>query len=344
MDTLFAMQPVKLDSGYREDDYWVWGSSIIREDDGLYHMFVSRWSRKKPFVVSWATDSEIAHCVSESPEGPYCFSDVALGKRSPEYWDGQSCHNPKILFHEGKYILYYMGSTHPLLPFPDGAEGDSNCPHMLVARPNKRIGVAIADSPYGPWERMDRPVLDVKPGSYYSYLVSNPAPLIKEDGSVHMVFKARQFDKGHLPGPFTLSVATSKHYTQPFDYVAEKPFVGEHGIDVEDPHLWLTSSGKYALLAKDFYGNIAGSSCGGFYLESDDGFSWDFSKAKLAYTLEVPFEDGSVRNMGHIERVSTLLQGGRVTHLTFAVMEGGNRNSFTGKRGYTIVVPVELGS
>lgn len=338
----FQIKPVKSNSGYRDPAYWVWGSSIIQGDDGLYHMFVARWSKKKPFFVTWATDSEIVHCFSETPEGPYTFSDVALGKRSPEYWDGQSCGNPKILRHDGKYILYYMGSTHPLPPFPDGAKGDPRCPHMRIARANKRIGVAVADSPFGPWTRMDYPVLDTVPGTYYSYLTSNPAPVIREDGSVLMVFKARRY-KTFEPGPFTLGVATAKHYSEPFDFVTEEPFVGEYGFDVEDPHLWMTDKGKYALLAKDFSGELSGKACGGFYLESDDGLTWDFTQAQPAYGLKLPFKGGKVREMGHMERVSAVLdENNKLTHLTFAVMKDGRRNSFSGTDSYTIVVPVAL--
>jgi len=31
-----------LGGSFAQEDYWVWGSSVIRGDDGKYHMFVSR--------------------------------------------------------------------------------------------------------------------------------------------------------------------------------------------------------------------------------------------------------------------------------------------------------------
>ena len=62
------------------EDYWVWGSSVVKDDtDGLYHMFVSRWPKRLPFHPGWMVASEVVHAVSEAPEGPYRFSDVALG-------------------------------------------------------------------------------------------------------------------------------------------------------------------------------------------------------------------------------------------------------------------------
>ena len=58
--------------------------------------------------------SEIVHAVSDVPQGPYHFSDVALPARGAQYWDGRSTHNPRILKQNGKYYLIYMGSTHRL--------------------------------------------------------------------------------------------------------------------------------------------------------------------------------------------------------------------------------------
>ena len=86
--------------GFAMEDYWVWGSSVVRGDDSLYHMYVSRWPKNLPFHPGWMVASEIVHAVSENPEGPYQFSDVALPARGPEYWDGRSTHNPRILRHK----------------------------------------------------------------------------------------------------------------------------------------------------------------------------------------------------------------------------------------------------
>ena len=98
---------------FESEDYWVWGSSVVKGDDGKYHMFVSRFPKTLPFHPGWMVASEIVHAVSDVPQGPYHFSDVALPARGAQYWDGRSTHNPRILKHNGKYYLIYMGSTHP---------------------------------------------------------------------------------------------------------------------------------------------------------------------------------------------------------------------------------------
>ena len=79
------------------EGYWAWGSSVVKGDDGKYHMFVSRFPKSLPFHPGWMVASEIVHAVSEIPQGPYRFSEVALPARGAQYWDGRSTHNPRIL-------------------------------------------------------------------------------------------------------------------------------------------------------------------------------------------------------------------------------------------------------
>ena len=46
---------------FASEGYWVWGSSIVKGDDGKYHMFVSRFPQKLPFHPGWMVASEIVH-------------------------------------------------------------------------------------------------------------------------------------------------------------------------------------------------------------------------------------------------------------------------------------------
>lgn len=34
---------------FESEGYWVWGSSIVKGEDGKYHMFVSRFPKSLPF-------------------------------------------------------------------------------------------------------------------------------------------------------------------------------------------------------------------------------------------------------------------------------------------------------
>ena len=129
---------------FDSEGYWVWGSSVVKGEDGKYHIYVSRFPKSLPFHPGWMVASEIVHAVSDTPQGPYRFSDIALPPRGAQYWDGRSTHNPRILKHGSRYYLIYMGSTHPFAD-PTHDELTLDSPWCIVARANKRIGLAVAD-------------------------------------------------------------------------------------------------------------------------------------------------------------------------------------------------------
>lgn len=142
---------VKMNAGFSMADYWVWCGSVIKGEDGLYHMFASRWPKKFPFHPSWMVTSEVVRAVSGSLEGPYEFQEVVLPARGAQYWDGRATHNPSITKVGDEYVLFYMGSTHP---FDDPVSADQltlSSYFATVGRANKRIGIATSKSLNGPW-------------------------------------------------------------------------------------------------------------------------------------------------------------------------------------------------
>lgn len=81
---------------------------------------------------------------------------------------------------------------------------------------NKRIGLAISDSPYGPWKRLDEPILKTQPGTFYSFLTSNPSPIIQEDGSIVMIFKGRRYINGYQHSAMSLGIAYAPQIEGPY--------------------------------------------------------------------------------------------------------------------------------
>lgn len=331
-----------VNGGFKMDNYWIWGSSVIKGDDGKYHMFASRWPSYIPFHPGWMIASEIVHAISETPEGPYTFSDVALGKRGAQYWDGRSCHNPKIVKHKDQYILYYMGSTHP---FEDITETNAKeltlkSKWCIAGRWGKRIGVATSKSPYGPWKRLDHPILDVKPNSYYSFLTSNPSPLIKEDGSVILLFKGRSYKSDSIKhSGMNIGVATATSYDGEYKVMSKEPFFSEDNFGVvEDPHLWVDKKG-YHMIAKDHRGAITGKRGEGLLAHSKDGLSWKVDKHPKAYTRTVHWSDGTITEYGNLERPFVLVENGKPTHIFFATMDG--TGGFSGKKSWNMVLPLK---
>ena len=327
---------------FESEGYWVWGSSVVEGDDGKYHMFVSRFPKSLPFHPGWMVASEIVHAVSDCPEGPYTFSDVALPARGAQYWDGRSTHNPRILKYQGKYYLIYMGSTHPFEdPTMDELTLDSKW--CIVGRSNKRIGLAVSDSPYGPWTRMDKPILDTEPDTFYSYLTSNPSPVIQEDGSVMMLFKGRAYTGNGTYSGMAFGIAYAPTIEGPYTVMNDRQPIMQmkDGTDdlMEDPFFWKDGKG-YHLIYKDHRGKFTGEIGGGVMAHSDNGIDWHLDKSPKAYSRTVEWEDGSVSMQGQLERPFILFDGnGRMRYIFFATMDGpGGFGNAT--KSWNMVIPV----
>ena len=91
------------------EGYWSWGSSVVKGEDGKYHMFVSRFPKSLPFHPGWMIASEIVHAVSDMPEGPYQFSgtwSTILGRT----FHPQSAY-PEV---QGQILPYIYGVYPPI--------------------------------------------------------------------------------------------------------------------------------------------------------------------------------------------------------------------------------------
>ncbi|WP_148304569.1 glycoside hydrolase family protein [Formosa agariphila] len=338
----FNLGKAPVNGGLEMEDYWVWGSSVIKGDDGMYHMYASRWPKFLPFHPGWMIASEIVHATSKTPEGPYKFQDIALKARGTQYWDGRSTHNPKIVKYNDTYILYYMGSTHPFEAVtPDNVnQFDLKSKWCIAARWGKRIGVATSKSPNGPWTRLDTPILDVKPNSFYSFLTSNPSPLIKDDGSVVLLFKGRDYKAdGISNADMSIGVATAPSYKGPYTVKGDKPlFSLEHFGEIEDPHVWSDNTG-FHMIAKDQRGAITGEAGDGLLAHSKDGIHWTVDKNPKAYTKTVTWDNGKIITQGQLERPFVFVEDGKPTHIFFATMDGpggfGN-----GTKTWNMVIPL----
>jgi len=149
--------------GFRMDDYWVWCGSVIRGEDGLYHMFASRWPHAYPFYEGYRLASEVVRAVAACPEGPYEFREIILPPRGEQHWDGRMTHNPVILRRGRQYLLFYIGATFAgPLPSAEQMRQPRSAIHPVTGR--VAIGLATSDSILGPWTRRDQPVLSERPG------------------------------------------------------------------------------------------------------------------------------------------------------------------------------------
>lgn len=325
------MLSAPLDGGFAMADYWVWCGSVIKGEDGKYHMFASRWPKAYPMHPGWLVASEVVRAVSDTPAGPYRFQEVVLPARGPQYWDGRSTHNPHITKYGDTYYLYYMGSTHPFPELEDPSSIGYGNPITVVARANKRIGVATSKSVFGPWERRNTPLLMPRPEYFDNFLTSNPAPCIDEEGRCTMIYKTRTYltdlHAPYLHGRMSFGVAKSDLCGDGFRQVLDHPLFEGQGVELEDPFIWLDAQG-YHMMAKDMIGNVCGEKYGGVYAHSDNGIDWDLKQNFLFYSRFILWEDGAVREMGNLDRPFLLMEDGKPICAFFATSDGINGNGF----------------
>jgi len=254
-----------------------WGGSVVEADDGTHHMYAAMMSGNGT-LSTWLSQSVVAHAVSTSgPQGPYKFSDVALGPRGDQYWDGTTCHNPDAKrTPDGLYVIYYMGSR-------------SN--HTASLEFNQRVGTAWAASPYGPWTRSDTPI--VYPGAAGKWddgFTTNPAPYVYPNGSVLLVYKARSANNsgGMLEGVAFAPTWNSSYKKLTPDAPLDLP------TDCEDAGIYRAPSGVFRMLTH--------CGCTGQYMWSLDGIHWSRTTPEQPWCTNVSYTDGSVGSLATRQR------------------------------------------
>ncbi|GAF05675.1 glycoside hydrolase family protein [Saccharicrinis fermentans] len=297
---------------FRDSNYYNWGGSIIKDNEGLYHLFYSRWKRENTFA-GWLTSSEIAHAVSYHATGPWEYKETVLRGRGNGYWDGITAHNPKIKYFEGKYYLYYIATnggdkeyTNEDLYISKTKGLDTNVKNIL--RANQRTGVAVSNSLNGPWTRRDAPLIE--PSGPITTLTVNPAIAKGKDGSYYLIVKGdKPNEKRFIRNQ---AIAISKTPEGPFVMQAN-PVIGD--LDTEDVSMWYSErdSRFYAVFhAHTFIGLMV----------SEDGLNWRKAKKYKITDKKIRMEDGSMFIPGRMERPFIYIENGEPNVLCLAIKKG----------------------
>ena len=294
------------DSIFEMDGYFVWCGTMTRDHDGLYYLFFSFWEKKLGFNA-WVTNSKIGYAVSDDPLGKFEYRGIAL-EGAKKGWDRDCVHNPSVIRHGDKYYLYYMGNY--------------GCGEYWDNRNHQRIGVAVADSPSGPWKRFDKPVLDVSESGFDSLVTSNPSVTVGGDGRFYMIYKAVE-NNGKLPkgGSVVCGIGISDSPTGPFIKRKTPIMVNpENEWSVEDAFLWY-EDGKFYSLAKDFQGYFtkAGKKHVALF-ESLNGIDWELSENPIGYLRNITWDDGESEELANMERPQLYIEDGHPKVLLCACM------------------------
>lgn len=235
-------------------------SDVIKVDN-LYYV----WYSKGP--ISTGYDATVWYATS--PDGfEWTEQGMALAKGTEGTWEGASVFTPNILVAEGKYWLFYSGisSSYYEKPF----------------NPNSKIGIAVADSPDGPWEKLaTNPALknsDV--GSDFDSHLVDDACLITRNGKYWFYYKGRQQGKG--PAETKMGVAIADKPEGPYVKYENNPVIpGNHEVVA-----WPQGEGVAAMIGPRAPKEIKHS-----ILYSEDGLSF-----KKTHAIEGhPWAAGSYR-------------------------------------------------
>lgn len=315
LDLSVLIKPVSESSFMRDQRYFHWCNSIIKDEEGTYHLFYSRWPKTIGFC-GWLTHSEIAHAVSTSMSGPYLYKETALKAREGA-WDAVTAHNVQVRKFGNQYYMYYTSTNSGKLKIDQekldeiGKVGYAHKDWELL-RSHQRAGVAVSSSLNGPWKRSEQPLLE--PDGPIKNVAVNPSVCQGEDGRYYLIIKGD--DKQSAKRKLIQAVGSSLTPDSGF-VLEEKPAFAD--IPTEDVCVWFDKKRErfYAIFhahGGDFIGLIT----------SEDGLNWKKAKNYYVCKKEIPLKNGSVMQVDNMERPYVYIEGDEVKMISFAVKRGND--------------------
>ena len=185
-----------------------------------------------------------------------------------------------------------------------------NLPDSVGETYDTRILVSTAKSLLGPWSEPAGPLLEQGSVSAWDYVVTNPSPIILENGTTYLYYRGTpkywtDDDGGEGEGPYgdvgngapmdlpeSVGLAIAPHYTGPYTKAFSQPILS---VMNEDPFAWKDDRGFHLLThGRDDWWNT-------HYSYSADGMYWS-SGADVACDPNITTADGSVAKFTNRER------------------------------------------
>ncbi len=248
------------------DTYYVWYSKVTQADVAENEQRL----RASGYVAT------LWYATSEDEGNTWVEQGEALGLGKPGAFDAQAVFTPNILKFNNRYYLYYDA----VKPTPGGTNDlfeNNNTTDFT------NMGIAVADSPDGPWNRIsEEPILSYNPDgkSFDSYRVDD-ASLVVCEGRIWLYYKGRNMLDGQGgPGQTKMGVAFADR--------PEGPYIKYEGNPIlENSHevlIWSHREGIGAYASKSRTLEYA-----------DDGL--DFSSKPVGIeTLPKPIAPGAYRH------------------------------------------------
>jgi alpha-L-fucosidase len=303
------LQSLTQENIFKTEGYYNWCSSIIKGNDGKYHLFYSRWKKEYSFY-GWLTHSEVAHAVSSSSSGPWEYKETVLQGRRNGKWDAITVHNPKIKYFDGQYYIYYVSTNlgkkdYDEQELVETARTGYSHPNWKILRPNQRTGVAVSNSINGPWKRMDQPLIE--PSGPITTLTVNPAIDKGNDGKYYLIVKGDKPNETRFIRNQAIAISDSP--IGPFK-MQSKPVIDY--LDTEDVSMW------YDNKRNCFYGIFHAHTFIGM-VYSRDGINWDKATEYSIMNKVIPLKNGENIKPDRLERPFVLCENNEPKVLSLAV-------------------------
>jgi hypothetical protein len=312
MITSDQLLPIPAQAIFNDPDWNVWGGTAL-EFKGRWYRIFARW-HKKTTHWGWATHSEIACAVGDSPLGPWSDVRPLLKREETDAWDAHNFHNPCPVFAEGRYWLFYTGNR-----------GDGT---FWGHRNQQRVGVAVSDHPAGPYERQPEPLLDVTLGSWDHLITACPIVMRGPDGTYRMIYKGVSEGPPPFGGTVRMGLATAPHPSGPW---TKQPgtFFSKEGVQfTTDDNFFWHEGGRFHAIVKDYgrhYQPHAEKALVCF--SSTDARNWvPVAEDPTLLAYDVPFADGARGPFNRVDQPQIVFDSaGRKVALCLSIKEAPDK-------------------
>jgi hypothetical protein len=292
--------------------FW-WGSIIIKHPgDGKYYVIADGWDNEVYGWNSWQYYnkiyvSEAGNTIDECFEST--FTDLTELRSQPS--SANVCMAPRIYYENGTYYMFYAASFYSSL---DGTDPDNE------ARANKRVHLATATHPQGPWTpAQNNPIIDTRLTKWDTFFTSNAVVWRDVNGLYRMIYKSNYY--ADLIDT-RLGMATSTDLFNWTGRTDEPNFVLD--ASAEDPEVWYNKGYWYCIAQAEENTTINGvniSRGDGVFFYSSDGITFVASETPLAYTSVVDYTDGTTETYSNVERPHVYVEDGELMYFTTSIKE-----------------------
>jgi MYXO-CTERM domain-containing protein len=325
-------------AGVPPESYF-WDGKIIKAKDGTHHLFGSFWSGTIGFSPGWWSSDAFHATSTEGVLGPYELVGYA-------YDNGPDQANP----HKGHNV-----SAVELL---DGT-------YALLVSEIVPLTIFTSDSLDGPWENRGHASIDTNgvplsippPGD--THLESNVSLVVRPDGDFEIIQRHGiiALSTTGILGPYKVQQPTTTYPQSeavPSSLASIFPNRQAH-VDpeapsslestyalAEDPVIWY-SGGQYHVIYNYPGDRVAYhlTSPDGIHDWTDEGLAYDPRLAEKLFRYE---GDSTLNKWYKMERPGVVMEGGHVTHVTFAVSDVDKNDQIPANSNHgskIIVVPFD---